>query len=107
MSHQHAALRAGRHRAKARCGPGVQVQERLDGYASRYYVLKSPRKLEWLPHLGTVHFTLTVGSEQRDFTVSPLLATILLHFQVPQRLSMMWAHAPGELAALPWSGSLA
>ena len=59
-----------------------QVQEKLDGYANRYYVLKAPRKLQWQPHLGAVHLTLTVGEVQRDFTVPPLLATILLHLQV-------------------------
>ena len=60
----------------------AQMQEKLEMYASKYYLLKSPRKLQWQPHLGTVHFTLTVGQVTRDFTVPPVLVTILMHFQV-------------------------
>lgn len=59
-----------------------QMQEKFDAYANRYYILKAPRKLQWQPHLGTVEFTLTIGDAQREFCVSPLLATIILQFQV-------------------------
>ncbi|KAK9790960.1 hypothetical protein WJX73_003133 [Symbiochloris irregularis] len=58
-----------------------KMQEKLETYASKYYLLKSPRKLQWQPQLGTVHFTLTVGAVTRDFTVPPVLVTILMHLQ--------------------------
>jgi len=45
--------------------------------------LKAPRKLEWRPHLGHVELSLTVGDEKRDYSVSPVLATILMAFAVP------------------------
>lgn len=81
----------------------VQVQEKLDAFANRYYVLKAPRKLLWQPHLGTVSLTLTVGGTVHDFTVPPILASMLLHFQVPSlchQLHLCSLLVPSSIAAV-------
>lgn len=54
----------------------------LDTYASKYNDLKAPRKLKWKPALGSVTLTIKVGSDTLDLTVTPLHATIIMHFQV-------------------------
>jgi hypothetical protein len=38
----------------------AQIQSMLDVYASRYHVLKTPRKLVWHPQVGTVRLQLEV-----------------------------------------------
>ena len=60
----------------------VQLQAMLDTYASKYHDLKAPRKLKWKPALGSVTLTIKVGSDTLDVTVTPLHATIIMHFQV-------------------------
>lgn len=54
----------------------------LDTYANKYHDLKAPRKLKWRPALGSVSLTIRVGTNSLDLTVTPLHATIILHFQV-------------------------
>ena len=61
---------------------GSQVQAMLDTYGSKYHDLKAPRKLKWRPALGSVTLTIRVGSDTLDLTVTPLHATIIMHFQV-------------------------
>eukprot|EP00887_Chlorella_sp_A99_P005758 scaffold1.g5758.t1 len=70
-----------------------QMRSMLDTYGAKYHSLKAPRKLEWKPNLGTVELDLTIGGQELQFAVSPLHASILLHFR--QRQS--WGAA--ELAA--------
>ncbi|KAK9907618.1 hypothetical protein WJX75_007065 [Coccomyxa subellipsoidea] len=59
----------------------TEVQEQLDAYAARFFVLKTPRKLLWRPDLGAVNLTLTVGEEALDLTVTPVQAAILMQFR--------------------------
>lgn len=54
----------------------------LDTYASKYHDLKAPRKLKWKPALGSVGLTVRVGGDSLDLTVSPLHASVIMHFQV-------------------------
>lgn len=54
----------------------------LDTYASKYHDLKAPRKLKWKPALGSVTLSIKVGNDSLDLTVTPLHATIIMHFQV-------------------------
>lgn len=54
----------------------------LDTYASKYHDLKAPRKLKWKPALGSVTLTIRVGVDMLDLTVTPLHATLIMHFQV-------------------------
>ena len=54
----------------------------LDTYASKYHDLKAPRKLKWKPALGSVSLTIKVGGDSLDLNVTPLHATIIMHFQV-------------------------
>ena len=60
----------------------VQIQAMLDTYASKYHDLKAPRKLKWKPALGSVSLTIRVGGDNLDLNVTPLHATIIMHFQV-------------------------
>lgn len=59
----------------------------LDTYAGKYHDLKAPRKLKWKPALGSVTLTIKVGSDTLDLTVTPLHATIIMHFQVTGTLA--------------------
>ncbi|KAA6417838.1 MAG: anaphase-promoting complex subunit 2-like [Trebouxia sp. A1-2] len=58
-----------------------QIQAMLDTYASKYHDLKAPRKLKWKPALGSVSLTIRVGGDNLDLNVTPLHATIIMHFQ--------------------------
>lgn len=60
----------------------LQIQAMLDTYANKYHELKAPRKLKWRPALGSVSLTIRVAGSSLDLTVSPLHATLILHFQV-------------------------
>jgi anaphase-promoting complex subunit 2 len=60
----------------------AEVQERLDAYAARFLILKTPRKLVWQPASGCVELRLTVAGVQLDLSVTPLQATLLMHFKV-------------------------
>uniref|UniRef100_A0A667WVJ7 Anaphase-promoting complex subunit 2 n=1 Tax=Myripristis murdjan TaxID=586833 RepID=A0A667WVJ7_9TELE len=58
------------------------VCQAMEAYTHRYEKLKAMRTLSWKPHLGSV--TLDVELEDRvltNFTVSPIHAAIILHFQ--------------------------
>jgi anaphase-promoting complex subunit 2 len=66
-----------------------RIQYKLDEFGSAYARLKNPRRLIWLNQLGTVQLQLDVMEtkggrnvvEKRDFTVTPVLATLILHFE--------------------------
>lgn len=59
----------------------AEVRERLEAYAARFFVLKTPRKLLWKPDLGAVDLCLTVGDQTLELSVTPVQATILMHFK--------------------------
>jgi anaphase-promoting complex subunit 2 len=77
-----------------------RIQYKLDEFSAAYARLKNPRRLVWMNQLGTVKLQLDVAEtkdshnvvETKDFSVSPLLATLILHFEskprwTPQDLS--------------------
>ena len=59
-----------------------QLQAQMAAYAARFSIVKTPRKLVWMKHLGSVDLTLTVGPREVDFTVTPIHAAIIMHFKV-------------------------
>ena len=59
-----------------------QLQAQMAAYAARFSIVKTPRKLVWCKHLGSVDLTLTVGAREVDFTVAPIHAAIIMHFKV-------------------------
>jgi len=63
----------------------VEVRERLEAYAARFFVLKTPRKLLWKPDLGAVDLCLTVGDQTLELSVTPIQATIIMHFKARPR----------------------
>ena len=67
-----------------------RLQAGLDQFGAEYARLKNPRRLVWLNQLGTVQLELdvledqedgTAAVETREFSVSPLLATLISHFE--------------------------
>jgi anaphase-promoting complex subunit 2 len=76
-----------------------RIQAELDEYGAAYAELKNPRKLNWMHALGTVQLELDIQEERssgnddddhdggyphvetKTFTCSPLLATLISHFE--------------------------
>jgi anaphase-promoting complex subunit 2 len=67
-----------------------RLQADLDEFGAEYARLKNPRRLVWLNQLGTVQLELdvvepqpdgTMAVETREFSVAPLLATLISHFE--------------------------
>ena len=64
----------------------------MEDYGKKYEVLKRPRKLEFIPHLGTVSLELSFRDQIRQFNVKPIQATIIYHFQSKGPLSPFIIH---------------
>lgn len=70
-----------------------RIQAELDTFGEHYGKLKNPRRLVWFQQLGTVTLELDVledgpdGTcvETREFSCSPLLATLISHFEDTDR----------------------
>ncbi|GLI63750.1 hypothetical protein VaNZ11_006823, partial [Volvox africanus] len=70
-----------------------EIRSVMETYEQRYNHLKTPRRLRWRPHLGSVDLDVSAGGVTASFSVSPLMATLLLAFRDRASLSA------GELAA--------
>jgi anaphase-promoting complex subunit 2 len=57
------------------------IHSMIEQYSGGYQMMKRDRKLEWFQHLGTVDIELEIQSETKSFSVSPILATLIYHFQ--------------------------
>ncbi|XP_066583014.1 anaphase-promoting complex subunit 2 isoform X1 [Prorops nasuta] len=57
------------------------VQEQLEKYVKTFEALKGNRTLCWKPHLGNVHLEIELKDRKLDINVTPIHATIILHFQ--------------------------
>ncbi|KAL5721544.1 anaphase-promoting complex subunit 2 [Ranunculus cassubicifolius] len=57
------------------------VDQLLSDYAKRFNQIKTPRKLLWKKNLGTVKLELQFGERAAQFTVAPVNAAIIMHFQ--------------------------
>lgn len=53
----------------------------LSDYEKSFEVLKPARKLNWLPHLGTVKLELELQDRTLEFSVSPVHASIIHCFE--------------------------
>jgi anaphase-promoting complex subunit 2 len=66
-------------------GEEVELHENLrgmyDDFSRGYSALKAPRSLEWKTQLGFVELEIEIGGVTREFSVTPSLATVLLHFK--------------------------
>lgn len=67
-----------------------RIQADLDQFSAEFCRLKNPRRLIWLKQLGAVQLELDVAEEgpdgesvieTREFSCSPLLATLISHFE--------------------------
>ena len=62
-----------------------RIQSELDQFSEEYGKLKNPRRLVWLNQLGNVELELDVVEDgaavTRTFSCSPLLATLVSHFE--------------------------
>lgn len=77
------------------------VQEHLDTYTKAFETLKGNRTLCWKPQLGSVNLDIELKDRKVNFTVSPIHATIIWHFQTKnqwtiEELSQIM-HAPATL----------
>ncbi|XP_039820026.1 anaphase-promoting complex subunit 2-like isoform X2 [Panicum virgatum] len=59
----------------------ASVDQLLSDYAKRFHQIKTPRKLLWKKNLGTVKLELEFEGRSMQFTVAPVHAAIIMHFQ--------------------------
>ncbi|XP_025201146.1 anaphase-promoting complex subunit 2 [Melanaphis sacchari] len=57
------------------------IQEHLDNYTKAFESFKGNRTLNWKPNLGIINIDLELKDKTLNFTVSPIHATIIWHFQ--------------------------
>ncbi|XP_029175698.1 anaphase-promoting complex subunit 2-like [Nylanderia fulva] len=57
------------------------VQNQLNKYVKAFEALKGNRTLCWKPHLGNVSLEIELKDRKLDINVTPIHATIILHFQ--------------------------
>ncbi|KAL2734441.1 anaphase-promoting complex subunit 2 isoform X2 [Vespula squamosa] len=57
------------------------VQDQLNKYVKAFEALKGNRTLCWKPHLGNVNLEIELKDRKLDINVTPIHATIILHFQ--------------------------
>ncbi|KAL0586309.1 hypothetical protein ABG067_003921 [Albugo candida] len=57
----------------------------IENYKKQYHKLKTPRSLQWVPLLGCVELAIELDGVERDLVVSPIEATIMLHFEDKER----------------------
>eukprot|EP00644_Phytophthora_capsici_P001479 jgi/Phyca11/526540/estExt2_fgenesh1_pm.C_PHYCAscaffold_100100 len=65
-----------------------KVSKDIDAFKDAYHVLRNPRSLGWNTSLGSVQLSIELEGEEREFTVSPLQATIILYFEEKDRWSV-------------------
>jgi len=68
----------------------ARIKAELDQFSTEYGQLKNPRRLVWMNQLGVVQIELdvlevkldgTTAIETREFSVAPILATLISHFE--------------------------
>lgn len=59
----------------------LMVLRKLEQYTKAYGKLKASRQLVWKNHLGNVDIELEFSEKTLSFSVSPVLATIIMYFQ--------------------------
>lgn len=57
------------------------MKQAAEAHAKAFQIAKAPRKLSFEPALGAVELELEIGATVQTFSVSPVLATIILPFQ--------------------------
>ncbi|KAG7388122.1 Anaphase-promoting complex subunit 2 [Phytophthora pseudosyringae] len=65
-----------------------KVSKDIDAFMDAYHVLRNPRSLDWNASLGSIQLSIDLEGEEREFTVSPLQATIILYFEEKDRWSI-------------------
>ncbi|KAG7213043.1 hypothetical protein KM043_002374 [Ampulex compressa] len=64
------------------------VQDQLNKYVKAFEALKGNRTLCWKPHLGNVNLEIQLKDRKLDLNVTPIHATIILHFQDKKEWSL-------------------
>ena len=57
------------------------VEEQLDRFVKAFEFLKGSRTLCWKSHLGNVNLDIELKDKKINFNVTPIQATIIIHFQ--------------------------
>lgn len=63
------------------------ARKAAEAHGQAFHLAKAPRKLAFAPALGAVELDLVVGSATLNFSVSPVLAAIILPFQDHESMS--------------------
>jgi hypothetical protein len=74
-THKHAAAAATRSRS------AEWLEESMEAHAEAFHIAKKPRKLSFASTLGVVDLDLKIGGAVQSFTVSPVLAALILPFE--------------------------
>ena len=82
------------HRATTLLLRAAWLQQSVAAHAEAFHVAKAPRKLKFATTLGVVDLDLEIGSSVQSFSVSPVLAALILPFQEHACLT------PAELSEL-------
>jgi len=53
----------------------------MDAYCKQYEALKGMRTLKWIPSLGVVKLDLELAGRTQSFSVSPVRAAVVYHFE--------------------------
>ncbi|XP_044732752.1 anaphase-promoting complex subunit 2 isoform X2 [Chrysoperla carnea] len=62
------------------------VKKQFELYTKGFEALKGNRTLCWKPHLGFVELEIELENRTLNLTVSPMLATIIMHFQEKSKI---------------------
>jgi hypothetical protein len=57
------------------------VRQAAEAHAKAFQLAKAPRKLSFEPALGAVEMELQIGTTMQTFSVSPVLACIIMPFE--------------------------
>lgn len=63
------------------------ARKAAEAHSQAFHLAKAPRKLAFAPALGIVELELVVGTATLNFSVSPVLACIILPFQEHESMS--------------------
>ncbi|CAN0290399.1 unnamed protein product, partial [Discosporangium mesarthrocarpum] len=67
------------------------MSKTMDEFSEAYSVIKNPRLLVWKKQLGVVQLTLSFENVERSFSVSPLHATLIMHFSDKPEVIAPWS----------------
>ncbi|KAJ3093051.1 Anaphase-promoting complex subunit 2 [Quaeritorhiza haematococci] len=65
-----------------------EVEWAMEHYAEQFEAVKAARKLQFIPNAGTVQLSLELQDRTLELSVPPMHATVIMHFQEHESLSL-------------------